>query len=175
MPSKVDIKNKNIVLIGLMGSGKSSSGQALAKMLKREIFSTDEIIEHHEAKPISQIFEEHGEAYFRQLEKELVKDLVKKKDAVIDCGGGVFVNEENRKNLKQNGIVIYLSGSVDTLYNRVKARTHRPLLQVEDPKKKLTDLLNEREKFYKEAHLTFKTDGKTPQEVAEDIFKVLKS
>lgn len=169
----LDIKDKNIVLVGLMGSGKSSTGLALAKMLKRKIFSTDQMIELEQGKTIAQIFEDKGELHFRQLERDLVKNLSEKKKAIIDCGGGVFVNEENRKSLKQSGVVIYLSGTVETLYARVKTRTNRPLLQVEDPKKKLQDLLKEREKFYKEADLTFKTDGKTPREVAEEIRKVL--
>jgi shikimate kinase len=176
MPSKkVDVKNKNIVLIGLMGSGKSSSGLALAKMLKRPIYSMDQMIEEQEGKTIGEIFEAKGESYFRQLERDLVKVLSTKKESVIDCGGGVFINEDNRKDLKKTGLIIYLSASVETLYNRVKTRTHRPLLKVEDPKKKLEKLLREREKFYQEADLTFLTDGKTPQDVAKDIMKVLRS
>ncbi len=93
---------------------------------------------------------------------------------VIDCGGGVFIHEKNRNALKQNGLVIYLSAEVETLYDRVKTRTHRPLLNVKDPLKKLKDLLKVREKFYQEADLTFQTDGKTPLDVAEEILKVLK-
>ena len=167
-------KDKNIVLIGLMGSGKSSTGLVLAKMLKRQVFSTDQMIERRQGKTITQIFEEKGESFFRELEREIVKELSAKKEIIIDCGGGIFINEENRNDLKQNGMVIYLSGSVETLYNRIKSRTHRPLLQVENPKKKLEELLNEREKFYKEADLTIKTDGKTPQEVASNIVEVVK-
>ncbi len=176
MPNKkVDIKNKNIVLIGLMGSGKSSIGLAMAKLLKRPVFSMDQMIEQQEGKTISEIFEKKGEPYFRTLEHDLVKILSAKKNSVIDCGGGVFVNADNRKLLKQTGLVIYLSASIETLYERVKTRTHRPLLKVEDPKKKLETLLKEREKFYQEADLTFKTDGKTPQEVADEIVKVFRS
>lgn len=167
-------KNKNIVLIGLMGSGKSTTGLALAKLLKRKVFSTDQMIEQEHGKSIAQIFEGEGEAHFRQLEQNMVKDLSQKKGIVIDCGGGVFIHEENRKYLKQNGLVIYLSAGVETLYDRVKTRTHRPLLKVQDSFKKLKDLLTEREKFYQEADLTFQTDGKTPLEVAEEILKVLK-
>lgn len=173
MRKKIEIKNKNIVLIGLMGSGKSSTGLALAKLLKRKLFSTDQMIEQDQGKSITQIFEDQGEVHFRQLEQILVKDLSAKKEAVIDCGGGVFINEENRKDLKQNGLVIYLSARVETLYDRVKIRTHRPLLKVENPLNKLKDLLKEREQYYQEADLTFKTDGKTPQQVAEEILKVL--
>jgi len=170
---RIEIKNKNIVLIGLMGSGKSSTGLALAKLLKRKVFSTDQMIEQEQGKSIAQIFEGQGEAHFRQLEQHLVKDLSKKKGIVIDCGGGVFIQEENRKVLKQSGVVIYLSAGVETLYDRIKTRTHRPLLNVDDPLKKLKDLLKERDKFYQEADLTFQTDGKTPLDVAEEILKVL--
>lgn len=171
---RIDIKNKNIVLIGLMGSGKSSTGLALAKLLKRKVFSTDQMIEQEQGKSIAQIFEVEGEAHFRRLEQNVVKDLSRKKRVVIDCGGGVFIHEKNRNALKQNGLVIYLSAEVETLYDRVKTRTHRPLLNVKDPLKKLKDLLKVREKFYQEADLTFQTDGKTPLDVAEEILKVLK-
>ncbi len=175
MLKKMEIKNKNIVLIGLMGSGKSSTGLVLAKLLKRKIYSTDELIEKKEGQTIVQIFECQGEAYFRQLEQMMVKKICAKKGVVIDCGGGVFINKENRDTLKENGLVIYLSADVQSLYDRVKIRTHRPLLKVEDPLKKLKDLLKERQKFYQEADLKIKTDGKTPQEVAEEILKVLNS
>ncbi|MCR4337526.1 MAG: shikimate kinase [Candidatus Omnitrophica bacterium] len=164
---------KNIILIGFMGSGKTSTGKYVAQKLNRPILSSDEMIVQKEGQPIAQVFEKSGETYFRQIEKNVVKELATKSNVVIDCGGGVILDPENIVTLKKNGIIIYLITSPEFIYQRVKNRRHRPLLNVPDPQSKIRELLEQRQSLYESsADLTINTDGKTPQQVGEELLKI---
>lgn len=164
---------KNIVLVGFMGAGKSVVGKKLATLLKRKLVSTDVLIVEREKRPISDIFKDSGEPYFRAVEKETVAEVSKRTDLIIDCGGGVVLSRENLNNLKENGIVIYLKAGAEVILERVKHEKHRPLLNVPDPKAKINELLSIRQSYYEQAHHTIDTSTKTPEEVAREILKLL--
>ena len=115
--------NKNIVLIGFMGSGKSMIADALSGRLKRESVSTDRLIEHREGQSIAGIFEKKGEAYFRALEHTVIKEISNRRDIIIDCGGGVVLTQENLKLLKTHGIVFHLQASPEVIFERIKIRS----------------------------------------------------
>ena len=142
----------NIVLTGLMGAGKSTVGKALAKVLKDYTFiDSDDVIVDIEGMTIPEIFEKKGEPYFREVEKSIISELSEEEDLIIALGGGAFESEETRKNLENNCITIYLKSSVDRLLNRIKDDKNRPLLQCENPKGKLEELLEKREPNYLKA------------------------
>jgi shikimate kinase len=165
---------KNIVLVGFMGAGKSAVGQALAARLQRELVDLDEVIVERQGRPITQIFEELGEAYFRRLEKSLVKEISQKEGLIIACGGGVVLDKDNVDNLKRKGKVIYLQASPEVILKRTKNYPHRPLLNVADQQKKIAELLNLREPFYALADFTVDTSEKTIAQVVEEILKIIK-
>ena len=166
--------NKNIVLVGFMGSGKTVTSKRLAKQLNREVVSTDKMIEQREGRLIARIFEESGEAYFRRIEKEIVQTVAERQGVVIDCGGGVVLDPENIKRLKKNGIIIYLSASPDSLYRHIKSGRHRPLLNnVDDPRARIRMLLKQRNPYYQQADVTIDTDHKSVGEIAQEILEVL--
>lgn len=164
---------KNIVLIGFMGCGKSLTSNKLAEILNRKVISTDKLVEQKEGQSIAEIFKKSGEGYFRKVEKEIIKKISGQDGMIIDCGGGVVMDAENMVNLKENGLVIYLSASPESIYNNVKRRSHRPLLDVADPQLKITELLEERKPYYEKADVTVNADHRTINQIAEDVLKVL--
>jgi shikimate kinase len=165
---------KNIVLVGFMGSGKSLTSNKLAKALKRDVISTDKLIEKQEGRSITDIFRDSGEAYFRKVEKEIVKEVSAQKGIIIDCGGGVVLDPENMAQLKKNGLVIYLSAPPERIFTNIKNQKHRPLLNVEDPQMKIAELLSMRKSYYEKADVVINAD-KSIDEIAQDILKVIKN
>lgn len=162
----------NIVLTGLMGGGKTTVGKMLVKQLKDYIFiDTDDVISGLEEMSIPEIFKTKSEAYFRELEKKIIEEFSQEDNLIISIGGGAFENEINRENLKQNGKVFYLKASVDTLYERIKGDTNRPLLQCENPRKKLEELLIKREENYLKSDYVIETDGKDIESIVESIME----
>ena len=145
-------KKNNIVLIGFMGSGKSTVGKALAKSLNYEFIDTDEYIEKYMDMKISDIFEKYGEEYFRSLETKILFMLNESvTDAVVSTGGGMPVKEDNHSLLKSLGKVFWLDVSSDTVYKRLKNDTTRPLLKSDNPYEKIVELLNKRYTAYQNA------------------------
>ena len=165
--------SKNIALVGFMGAGKSVVAKNLATALKRKLVSTDEAIVERTKRPIVDIFRDSGEAYFRDVEKEVVQNLSRQSNLVIDCGGGVVIDHENIRNLKGSGVLIYLAATPDVIYERVRGEKHRPLLNVPDPKAKIAELLAARKSKYEQAHHTVDTSGKTIKEVTNEILSLL--
>ncbi|HQP92163.1 MAG TPA: shikimate kinase [Candidatus Omnitrophota bacterium] len=163
----------NIYLVGFMGTGKTATGKVLSKSLKRAFFDMDELIEEREKMTIPDIFEKKGEPYFRALEKEVVKELAKKNDLVIACGGGAFVDPENIENMKASGKVIWLTSSPEMILDRTKKFTHRPLLNVKDPLVRIKDLLAKREPFYSQAHCVIDCDKLSVEQSAEAVLRCL--
>lgn len=142
----------NIVLIGLMGAGKSTIGKALANNLKYNFIDIDGEIVKSEKMSINDIFKLKSETYFRELETKTIEKFSQSDNAVISLGGGAFENEKNRTILLNSSKVFYLKASIDTLFERIKTDNSRPLLKCDDPKEKLKELLKKRESNYEKAH-----------------------
>ena len=164
----------NIVLTGLMGCGKTTVGKVLKKILKDYTFiDIDDVIVDIEGMSIPEIFEKKGETYFREVEQNIIGELSEEEDLIIALGGGAFESGVNRKNLSENGMIFYLKASVDTLYNNVKGDTNRPLLNCDNPRGKLEELLKKREPNYMKADYVINTDGVDVDKLAEDILAYL--
>ena len=161
----------NIVLIGMMGCGKTTTGEELAKILPEHIYiDIDKEIEKSTQQKISDIFLKHGEPFFRILETEKIKKICKNdKNYIISTGGGAFEDKENRTVLQDNGIVIYLKTSPQEIYNRIKSETHRPLLRKDFSVEKIAEIMNKRAKNYEKADIILTTNNKTPVEIAKEI------
>lgn len=160
---------KNIVLTGLMGSGKTTVGKKLAAKLNMKFTDTDELIVKKAQKSINQIFADDGEKFFRDLESEIIKEVSNQENLVISTGGGAVIKEENINNLKKNGILFYLFAPAEELFIRIKDDNQRPLIKTENPLKTLKNLLEAREKFYNQAHFKINTQEKTPEKIVEEI------
>ena len=139
----------NIFLVGPMGSGKSSLGKKLAKSLDKKFIDTDKEIEKKERKTISEIFENSGESYFREKEREFLINIPNSLNMVIATGGGIVIDQENREKLKENK-VIFLNASVERQHKRTSRSDKRPLLKNVDKLKKLRELYDQRLELYKE-------------------------
>nr|WP_276929806.1 shikimate kinase [Herbinix luporum] len=163
------------MLIGFMGSGKSSVGKLLSEKINYKYGDTDEIIENLEDMSIKKIFRIHGEDFFRDLETGLllsIKDSLKK--TVLSTGGGMPIFERNRELLKNMGHVVYLQASKSTIVERLSGDTTRPLLKGEKLEEKVEKLLSTRLKYYEEAaDITINTDNKSIDDIAEEIIEKL--
>ena len=162
---------RNIVLIGFMGSGKTEVGRRLAQLLNCPLVDTDEIIERRAGMRISEIFEKHGEATFRAMEREVIREVASDGGKIISTGGGVPTFDENVEALRKTGWLVYLRASPITLWYRVRTMTDRPLLEVEDRFTRIVELLNHREPFYRQADIIIHTDELSPDEVSAQIAK----
>lgn len=136
--------------------------------------STDVLIEEREKRTISEIFRDSGETYFRKIEKEVVADISKEENVIIDCGGGVVLDPENLAALKSRGMVFYLSATTDEIFHRVKNERQRPLLQTEDPLKQIEDLLAKRKSFYEQADHIIDTNERSPNDICQEILELMK-
>ena len=164
-----------IILIGMMGSGKSTIAQKLAHRLGFSLFECDEIFEKKFKIKIKDYFKQFGEENFRKEEENILKDLIKKDNFVISTGGGVVLNKNNRNLIFNDEILtIYLKSSVGAIFDRIKNNKNRPLLNVENPKKEIEKILNQREDLYKQAKLTIENENETIDEVVEKIIKEIK-
>ncbi|RJQ54409.1 MAG: shikimate kinase [Actinobacteria bacterium] len=160
----------NIVLIGFMGSGKSTAGKILADLLEYDFIDTDRVIEERAGRSIPQIFEEQGEERFRQLESLVLESVCAGSRRVISTGGGAVLRQRNFQCLKQSGRVVYLHLSEDELLKRTARLSGRPLLAGADRKERVRELLAERSGLYeKAADLTIEADRLEPKQVAETI------
>lgn len=166
---------KNIVLIGLMGAGKSTVARELAKRLGRELVVIDRLIEEKVGKKIVQIFEESSEARFRELERQAVIELAPRSGLIIDCGGGIVLNADNITDLKKNGTVFYLTANADVLYGRIKHHKHRPLMNVPKPLEAIKALIAEREELYRQAaDHAIDASGVSIEPVCREILEIMK-
>lgn len=168
---------KNIILIGFMGAGKSAVGRYISDNTEYKIIDTDYYIEKKENCKISEIFAEKGEEYFREAETKALEDILKFRNNsyVISVGGGLPMREENRVLMHKLGTVIYLRATVDTLENRLKGDTKRPLLQGGDIREKITALMEKREAVYESAaDAVIDTDNKEFEDVFKEIKEIVK-
>ena len=164
-----------LVLCGMMGSGKTTVGKLLAKALAWEWVDTDECIVNRYGN-ISDIFAQKGEAYFREIETEIVKTLTQKDRLVISTGGGIVLREENISLLRENAKIIYLRAQTQTIVGRLQGDKTRPLLQSEEPLDcKIERLLQERGGLYEGASDTIvDVEDKTPEEIVKEILACVK-
>ncbi len=159
----------NIVLCGMPGSGKTTVGALLAITAGGRLVDTDGVIVERYGR-IADIFAERGEGYFRELEASLVKELSEEDGLVIATGGGLVLREENVTALKKKGRLVFLRAGLDTLVERLKADTERPLLQGGHLKERLQGMLEARAPVYERvADITVDVDGKTPEEIVKTI------
>ncbi len=159
-----------IALIGFMGTGKSSVGKLLAERLNFHFYETDNQIKKKAAMPIPEIFEKHGEKYFRQLEKDVLERAVlSKEDIVLSTGGGIVLSAYNRRILKEKTTPVLLTATVEEIFERVKDDSNRPLLAVEKPVEEIKLLLEKRDKYYKEFDFEIATDGLDLEEIVDVI------
>ena len=140
----------NLILVGMMGSGKTTMGRALSRHLDKAFVDCDEEIQKRTGVTIPHIFDIEGEAGFRQRESVAIRDLVERDNLVLATGGGAVLAEQNRVLLQQNGIVIYLKANVHDLWQRTRHDRNRPLLQTADPHAKLMELFQQRDPLYRQ-------------------------
>ena len=160
----------SVFLVGLMGSGKTTVGKALAKQLKKKFVDSDHEIEARTGVSISMIFEIEGEASFRQREAEVIADLTSRENIVLATGGGAILNEQSRRFLHERGTVIYLRAAISSILYRTRYDKTRPLLRTSDPRKKLEELEAQREPLYKEvAHIIVDTGRPNIQNLMQTI------
>jgi shikimate kinase len=166
----------NIFLVGPMGSGKSTIGRQLAKALKRPFFDSDKEIEKRTGVTISWIFEMEGEEGFRAREKQVIAELSAKENIVLATGGGAVLAEDNRNLLRSRGKVVYLSSSIEQLYRRTSKDKSRPLLQTDNPKQKIAQLLEQRDPLYKSvADVVVRTAKQSIHKTVTNVIKRLDS
>lgn len=169
---------RNVVLIGFMGTGKTSTGKMLAQRLGCAFIDMDVKIEEAAGMTIPEIFERFGEDHFRQLEHELALKLSTRRNAVISTGGGTVKNPANVEALKKSGVMVCLKANVDTVLERTQNRGTRPVLDKEDKgdrRQAVEKLLQEREALYEQADFTVDTSDLSPLQVVEIITKTLKT
>lgn len=164
----------NIFLVGMMGAGKTTIGQALAKRLTRPFFDTDQEIVRHTGVAIPVIFDIEGEAGFRQREHAILQELTQMNDVVLATGGGVVLQNENCDILKSRGTVIYLRASADDLWRRTRHDRNRPLLHTPNPLETLRALHEQRDPRYREvADIIVDTGSQSAQRLVIDVVNKL--
>ena len=151
-----DYNKLNITFCGMMGSGKSIIGSKFAKLINFKFLDTDTLIEKKTGKSINTIFDNFGEAYFRELEEKYISEILLKKNYVISLGGGVMNNNRLRNIIKKKSLNIYLYVNNSILLKRLETSKKRPLIKNNDIKKTLDELIKEREQYYKKADLQIK-------------------
>jgi shikimate kinase len=152
-----------------MGSGKSTVGRLVAQDLDFQFVDTDSLIEERAGISVAEIFATEGEAAFRQLERETILGLAEKERLVIATGGGAIMDPENLASLKSHALVVCLWANAESIHERTKHQTHRPLLQGEDPLGAIRTMLAEREPVYKQADVIVNTELRPQREVVAQV------
>lgn len=170
------MQKRNIYLVGPMGAGKSTIGRVLAAELHLSFRDSDKVIEERTGADIPWIFDMEGEEGFRERESAVLDELARSENTVIATGGGIILKEHNREVMKASGYVCYLTASIDQLVERTARDKKRPLLQVENPRQKIIDLLALRDPLYREAaDFVINTDRRSPKLVAQEISALIKA
>jgi shikimate kinase len=165
-----------IVLVGMMGAGKSTIGRRLAARLKLPFVDADNEIETaHAGMSIPEIFEAHGEAYFRDGEARVIARLLENGPGVLATGGGSFMREDTRQRIRDKAISVWLKADADVIMRRVRRRADRPLLQTADPAGTVTRLLTEREPVYQDADLTIWSRDVPHDRIVDECIEALYS
>lgn len=159
----------NIYIVGFMGTGKTTVGIALAKAKKWQFVDLDDLIEFKEKRPIAQIFAKSGEPHFRRIEKQVLKEVTREKSFVVACGGGIVIDAENIKVMKETGKVICLTATPEVILKRTCGVAHRPLLNVENPQERIELLLKMRAPYYAKADHTIDTSKLAVEDVVRQL------
>lgn len=165
---------KNIFLIGFMGAGKSTIARALQRKLKLPLVEMDERIASEQGMAITEIFERYGQERFRDMESELLCSLGKQAPVIVSCGGGVVIRAKNAEEMKRSGVVVFLSATPETVYERVKDSSDRPILNGNMNVEYIADLMEKRRRLYEgAASVTVATDGRTRDEICDEILEFI--
>ncbi len=165
---------RHIYLIGFMGTGKSTVSKELHKKLRWTEYDMDQWIEQEQKMQIKDIFEQFGEAFFRALETKCLQDLAQTDASIISCGGGTVLREENVDIMRKSGAIVLLTASPETVFNRVKNSSNRPILNGNMSVSYIEQLMERRQDAYaKASDFSVSTDGKTPIEIADEICRIL--
>lgn len=150
--------NKTVVLVGMMGAGKTAVGRSLATRLGVPFLDSDHEIEVAAARTIAEIFERDGEEFFRDKESQIISRLLVEQRGILSTGGGAFLASQNRKEISDKGVSVWLDADLDLLWARVRHKDTRPLLRTPDPLARLTEIYEERMPIYRQANLTVKAN-----------------
>jgi shikimate kinase len=164
-----NLGTRSIVLVGMMGAGKSSIGRRLASDLNLAFVDADTEIESAAGMSIPEIFEAHGEPYFRSGEARVIARLLESGPKVLASGGGAFINLQTRELIRTRGISVWLKADLDVLLRRIKRRSDRPLLKTDDPERTLQRLIEERYPIYAEADVTIHSRDVSHEAIVADI------
>lgn len=166
------MERNNILLIGFMGTGKSTISRRLNKLLHMKEIDTDKLIVEREGMSISDIFAQKGEEAFRNMETELLKELKSERNLIISCGGGMALRDENASIMKEVGTVVWLTAKPETILKRVEHDDSRPLLRGNKNVDFISDLLNKRNsKYTAAADFSVATDNRSIQSICEEIIR----
>lgn len=158
-----------------MATGKTAVGKELAKKKKWRFVDLDELIELREKRTIASIFAKEGEPYFRKIEKKVLKEVSSEKKFVVACGGGIVIDKDNIKVMRDTGIIICLSATASVILKRTVGQAHRPLLNVSDPKKQIELLLKLRAPYYAQADKVIDTSKLSVRQVVDKVLKLQNS
>jgi shikimate kinase len=164
----------NIFLVGMMGAGKTTLGRALAQRLRMRFVDTDKVLVDRTGVPVATVFEIEGEAGFRRRESAILAELSEGDDCVVATGGGAVLAEENRRVMRQHGTVVYLRARIESLWERTRHDTTRPLLATPNPRATLARLLEERDPLYRDAaHVIVETGSQSAATVVNRVVAAL--
>jgi shikimate kinase len=167
-------QNKNIYLIGFMGAGKSIIARYLHNNYAMDVVEIDQVIEQREGMPISAIFETQGEEYFRKLETDLLLELQTRKNLVVSCGGGTPLRACNVEAMKKNGMVVFLTATPETVFERVKDSHNRPVIEKNKNVSFIASLMEQRrDKYEAAADLMVATDGRSAEEICQELMQAM--
>jgi len=163
--------NKNIVLLGMMGSGKSTIGYLLSNKINSDFYDIDKIIEEEEGLKITEIFENKGENYFRKIEEKICLKILKFNNKIISLGGGSFLNNKIREEIQNNHVSFWLNWNTSTIIRRIKKNKNRPILKGMS-ENEINKLIIKRKKIYEKAHLKINCENLSKNEIINKIIKL---
>ncbi|NNK78248.1 MAG: shikimate kinase [Litoreibacter sp.] len=176
MPANAGVLTQPVVLVGMMGSGKTAVGGALARMLGVDFLDSDDAIVTAANMSIAEIFERDGEPFFRKRETEVLARLLDGKPAVLSTGGGAFLSPENRELIADRAVSVWLKADLDLLWSRVRHKTTRPLLRTDNPYETLKEIAGERNPIYAKAELAVEAHADySIEQMAQSVYETLKS
>ena len=167
--ARAALGSRNLILVGLMGAGKSAVGRIVASQLGIPFIDSDHESERVSRMTITELFAAYGEEEFRALETRVMKRLLKGGPRVVSTGGGAFINERTRRHIKRGGLSVWLKADLDVLWERVNKRDTRPLLKTENPKQTLENLMNARYPIYAQADLTVLSRDVRKEIMADEV------